>query len=202
MNEIDKIRTYYEPKMIAGQPDYKMLGWESREAQQARFEVLKQNVELCGRKILDVGCGLGNLLEYLECTDTCPEYTGVDILPGMIEKAKAKKLSGTFYCMDIFKEDAFEDRAFNVVYASGIFNLNLGNNREFLLKAVNEFFRLADEAVAFNLLHFKSPDRDDRYSYFDPGEVEHMLETLPFAIREIRIIEHYLENDFTVVCRL
>ena len=78
------IEAYYKPKIGKGLPDFEVLGWESKEAQYMRFEIFTSNVDIKNKKILDVGCGLGNLLEYLIDKGINIEYTGVDILEDII----------------------------------------------------------------------------------------------------------------------
>lgn len=200
MGKSDLIKSFYEPNIGKDMPDYEVLGWESQEAQNGRFEVLVSNVDLQGRKLLDVGCGLGNLLEYLNRKGIQVDYTGVDIYDRMIECASKKGLKANFYCMDIFKTNPFEENSFDVVFTSGIFNINLGNNREFLVYALTRLLRISRCVVAFNLLHHKSPDREERFYYFSPGEVEEILKHAPYKLKKVKIIEGYLLNDFTVIC--
>lgn len=201
MGKIETIRSFYESKMDKGLPDYMVLGWEGPEAQYRRFEVLASHVDLSGMKILDVGCGLGNLLEYLNSRGIAVDYTGVDISEKMIESVRKKKLPGNFLCVDIFKTSAFDRESFDVVFASGIFNINLGNNREFLAEGLDRFFQLSGRFVAFNLLHVNSPDReDDKYYYFTPEEVKEIISGLPHKIKRIEFVEGYLQNDFTAIC--
>lgn len=203
MNKLEVIKTYYETNMAKGLPEYGILGWESEEAQRLRFDVLLNSVELEGMKLLDVGCGTGNLLEYIQSREINVAYTGVDILGKMIEMAKNKKLDGAaFYNVDIFKNNIFHEGSFDVIYASGIFNLNLGNNKEFLLKALGLFTKLSTKAVVFNLLHYASPDREEKYYYFNPDEVIEILNGFSESIKGVKIVEAYLKNDFTVVCSL
>ncbi|NJD02413.1 MAG: methyltransferase domain-containing protein [Ruminiclostridium sp.] len=185
--------------MDQGLPDYDVLGWESKKAQQLRFDMLLDSVSLDGKTLLDIGCGMGNLLEYLNSKGISVKYTGADILKSMIEYAVCKRLNGEFCNVDVFDDGLFADRSFDIVYASGIFNLNLGNNREFLLKAVRKMILMANEAVVFNLLHKDSPDREDRYFYYDPKEVRTLLKDIQ-GIGKVIIKEQYLNNDFTVVC--
>ena len=199
LKKTEKIRTYYESKMGQGLPDYSVLGWESEKAQQLRFDMLLKAVSLDGKSLLDVGCGMGNLLEYLDSKGISVKYTGVDILGSMIEYAECKKLKGEFCCVDVFDGDSFDGRTFDIVYTSGIFNLNLGNNREFLFKALKKMLELADEAVVFNLLHKDSPAREEKYFYYDQEEVSKLLKDFP-GIEKVIINEQYLNNDFTVVC--
>jgi len=201
MNKLEIIKTYYENNMAKGLPEYGILGWESEEAQRLRFDMLLSSVNLEGKALLDVGCGTGNLLEYINSKVISVSYTGVDILDKMIEQAKRKQLKAEFYHMDIFKNNTFGDNAFDVIYASGIFNLNLGNNKSFLKSALELFFRLSSGSVVFNLLHCASPDREDKYYYFHPDEVSEILADFSNVIGKVEFVEAYLKNDFTVVCR-
>ncbi len=203
MKKIKLIQSYYENNMKDSAYDYQVLGWESQEAQEMRFEMLTSNIDLHGKRLLDVGCGLGNLLEHIHKKGLSVEYTGVDVLPEMIERAKRKNLGGDFIHVDIFKQNPFRDKSFDIIYASGIFNLNLGNNREFLNKALELFFKLSTQYVCFNLLHCKSPAKEDTYHYFCPEEALEIIEAACGNCRpEVRIIEEYLKNDFTLMCKI
>jgi ubiquinone/menaquinone biosynthesis C-methylase UbiE len=200
MKRFETIRTYYESNMGKGLPEYSILGWESEDAQNLRFDILASSVELDGKRILDVGCGTGNLLGYLSQKNINVKYTGMDILSSMIEYAKGKKLNGDFYHVDIFKNNIFEKESFDIIYASGIFNLNLQNNAEFLSKALNVFIDLSKEAIVFNLLHIDSPSKENLYYYFSPDDVARILEPISKRLEKVNIIENYLQNDFTVIC--
>ena len=201
MKKLDIIRTYYEANMAKVLPEYGILGWESEEAQRLRFDMLLSAVDLEGMELLDVGCGTGNLLEHIISKGINVRYTGVDILDKMIEIAKHKGLSGEFIHADIFKNRIFEDGSFDVIYTSGIFNLDLGNNIDFLKKAIGLFLDLSRKFVVFNLLHRDSPDREDKYFYSGPDEVAELLEEYSDRIENVQFIEAYLKNDFTVVIR-
>lgn len=198
MKHMEKIREYYEANNVEGYPDYYILGWESEEAQKIRFMQLVSNIDLNGKIILDVGCGTGNLLEYIERRFTGYNYTGIDVLPHMIKRASEKKLNGNFLCIDIFKDNPYSDKSFDVLFSSGIFNLNLGNNQEFLKDAVNLFLKLTRETVAFNLLWDKSDNKESKYFYFSPEEVFRDLNNLYQNSWSISIQKGYLNNDFTV----
>lgn len=202
MKKVEQIKTYYQPKLDKDQPDYKVLGWESHEAQNLRFTVLTDNINLEGKTILDVGCGLGNLFQFIHSKNINVKYTGIDILREMVDRASRNNPDGNFMFLDIFNDNPFTEKSFDVIYTSGIFNLNLGNNKEFLAKAVSLFAKTARDAIVFNLLHIASPDREDRYYYFDPVEVKKIIDDLSLGFRNVEIIEQYLKNDFTVICSL
>lgn len=200
MRKLDIIKNYYGQKLQENLPDFQTLGWESQKAQFDRFRILTDNIELNNHKILDVGCGLGNLLEHLKEVHETPDYTGVDILEEMVAKARIRHPGYKFFHTDLFVENRFSKGEFHTIYSSGIFNINMGNNHDFLKDAIKQFLYLTRQYVLFNLLHYNSPDRDDTYYYFHPDEVVKMIEDINDEnLKSIKIIEHYLQNDFTVI---
>ena len=66
-------------------PEYQVLDWESKEAQELRFKTLIEHFNMESSIILDVGCGLGNLTKYLDNKNIKLYYIGIDIMPEMIE---------------------------------------------------------------------------------------------------------------------
>jgi len=200
MEKLEIIKTYYESKMDKGLQDYEMLGWESEAAQNQRFDVLLSSVNLTGKKLLDVGCGMGNLFQYIKGKGIETHYTGVDILESMITAAKSRNPDAEFHHLDIFKSASFGSGSFDIAYASGIFNIDLGNNKEFLYNALDLLLDLTTEAVVFNLLHVNSHDREEGYSYFHPDDVRGIVERMHGKVKRLNFVEAYLNNDFTVVC--
>jgi trans-aconitate methyltransferase len=156
------------------------------------------NVPVSGKSLLDVGCGLGDLYAYLREKGIVAGYTGVDILEGMIEKARRRYPAGAFLVGNIFDRNFMRKRKFDLIYCSGIFNLKIGDNAALLKRALSIFFALARETVVFNLLDSRSPDKDDRYCYFSQEDVKSLL--LPYDW-DTQFIGDYLPNDFTVICR-
>ncbi len=198
MSHMEEIINYYKRNNVEGYPDYYILGWESEEAQKSRFEELVGVIDLNGANILDVGCGTGNLLEYIGDRFSNYKYTGIDVLPHMIERAKQKGHNGQFYCLDMFKNNPFTTGEFDVIFSSGIFNLNLGNNEEFLEEALRLFTNLSRDVIAFNLLWDKSTDKDNKYFYFSPEEVFRRISAMFGKEWHITVLKGYLNNDFTV----
>jgi len=204
MDRKRRIRSYYESRLEAGRDHFKVLDWASPASQRVRFEVLSENVDLAGKTLLDVGCGLGDLLTYLKDRRIAVDYTGVDISEKLLAAARRAHPEATFLCADIFAEptgaagELFGKDRFDVVFVSGAFNLNLGNNSSFLPRAVGRMMLLASQCVAFNLLHAAAAAAEETYAYYDPDEVLASIRTDGW---QALVIDGYLPNDFTVICR-
>ncbi len=200
---IDKIHDYYKDKIDAQNPDYLIHGWESPSAQLARFNVLVDALsELEHPRILDVGCGVGTLLGYLQSSGSDFSYTGVDLLPEMIDLAKVRHPDGNFLCLDLFKNCPFPEKSFDAIYASGIFNINLKNNKEFILKALSLFSKLANKKIIINLLSDQSPDPEEAYFYSNPDSLLTWINEAKISHLSHNIIGGYLQNDYTLILNL
>jgi SAM-dependent methyltransferase len=196
-SRLHKIRNHYLPRLASKQEHHEMLDWAARETQHRRFDVLRRAVDLDGKGLLDVGCGLGDLLAYLKERQVHVTYTGVDIMDEMIERAGRLHPESEFIRDDIFLDrHALEGRTFDVVYCSGALNLNLENNMAFLADALPTLVKLADEKLVVNFLHVRATISDPTYYHYDPDAVIPLL--TPLA-RDVRLIDDYLENDFTLV---
>lgn len=196
---VSGIYDHYKDNFGKALTNDKILDWESRDAQEIRFSILKDFIlanNLTDITLLDVGCGLADLYDYLVRFDIRSGYTGIDILPEMISLAKQQHPDLQLIAGDIFADDLLPDR-FDVVYSSGIFNIDLGNNYDFLRNAVKRFMSLSKRYVVFNLLADTSLDKEAGYFYFNKQRVETLLSEC--KITDYKIITGYLHNDMSVI---
>lgn len=185
-------------------PDYKVVDWESEEAQNLRFKALIEHFNMSSNVLLDVGCGVGSLAEYIDKNNINLYYIGIDIMPEMVERAKSKKyknINPQFMTMDFFKKTDIKDDV-DYIYTSGIFNLNLGNNEEFLKEAIEAFLLAARKGVCFNLLDISCKEKyGDKYYYYKKDDIllltQDILKKLNLSYK-IHIEDKYLQNDFSV----
>lgn len=185
-------------------PEYQVLDWESKEAQELRFKTLIEYFNMESSILLDVGCGLGNLAEYLDNKNIKLYYIGIDIMPEMIERAKAKtfkNINPQFMSLDFFNNNDIK-KEFDYIYSSGIFNLNLGNNDKFLKDAIKLFLTAARKGVCFNLLDISGKEKyGDKYYYYEKEDIlkttEEILKSLNIKYN-LNISDEYLSNDFSV----
>lgn len=103
-----------------------------------RKKILKLNIKKKNPKILDIGCGLGDSLEYIEN----PVYFGYDISKTYIEHAKKKyKKKGVFLCRNFDQKEIKKLPKFDYILLIGILHhltnaqiLNLLSNIKKTLK--------------------------------------------------------------------
>ncbi|MFA4944014.1 MAG: class I SAM-dependent methyltransferase [Lentisphaeria bacterium] len=202
MSRRQRIFDHYGPRVHPERPSHEILDWASAEAQHARFDALIRALRPLAAAspepltLLDVGCGLADLFTHLRRAGLAVAYTGCDITPGVLAEARRRQPAAQLVHGDPFSEALFPPAAFAVVYASGVFNLDLGNNHDFLAEAVPRLFQLARRLLAINLLHVRSPHHYPHCHYYDPETVRARFATLPCTIR---LDDSYLPNDFTLL---
>jgi SAM-dependent methyltransferase len=173
------------------------LDWGSEKTQKLRFSILTQIDNLNKQKILDLGCGQGDLLYYLKNNNIECSYTGYDITPRMIEVAKKRFPEAQLEVKDILDElnPLTSLPQFDYVLASGLFYLRKIEPLFYLKTIVNRMFLLCNKGVAFNSLSDCSAHKNTGEFYAKPAEILSIcLELTPYVV----LRHEYLSNDFTV----
>lgn len=172
--------------------------WGSRESQELRFRVLLGALGArigAGTRILDVGCGQGDLLAYLQKQHPGVAYEGIDITPAMIEVAQRRFPDANFRCADLLADAPAETPRYDLVLASGIFYMRQSAPLDHMLSMARRFFALSCNAVAFNSLSAYATNQDRGEFYADPADVVRACR----AITPWVTLRHdYHPRDFTV----
>ena len=179
-------------------PEAASVGWGSRASQQLRFTVLAGVGLRRGDRVLDVGCGKGDLLEWLEEAGLEVDYTGLDVTPAMVEACRARFPGRAFHVGTLADLPAGLRPPFDVVLASGLFYLRQHRPLAFMEETVRDMFAACRRAAAFNSLSTWAADREGDEFHADP------LETLRWCRRltpHVVLRHDYKENDFTVYLR-
>jgi SAM-dependent methyltransferase len=194
----ETVRRHYEQRVDPDRPGYDIADWADAASQHARFEVLIKHAELAGRALLDVGCGTGDLWAFLAERKIETDYLGVDFAEKVVAEARRRHPAGHFKTIDVFAPGTMAGRQFDVVFASGVFNLAFGDARESLPARIARLLGLARKTVVFNLLHARAAVHYGYCIYWEPAHVLDILAGLPC---QAELIDDYLPNDFTIVCR-
>lgn len=200
MKKKQTIINHYKPRISTAESHYDILDWANEESQHTRFSVLANNIELGGKSLLDIGCGLCDLWDFLNTKNITPIYTGVDIVCEMVQQAASLHPDIEIQCADLFKEslpEGWENRKFDVVFCSGMLNLDLGNSQNFTSFAIKRMAELSREYIVFNLLHHRAENKYPHCVYHDPKKILSIARKLG----QPKLIDNYLPNDFTIIVK-
>lgn len=173
MNELDKQRIIarYDRRLTEHPDDDSLVlatGADGRHAM--ALQCLVDVGVFSGSSLLDVGCGLGALYDHLLAQNVTCDYTGYDINPQLIERARIRHPDATFEVRDILHDP---HPNFDFIVSSSSFNLSLEHedNYEFIERMLMVMYEHAQRAVAVDFMtsyvDFKKPDA----FYYEPERV-------------------------------
>lgn len=191
---IKKNVKYYDKRVEKYGNSHLSLNWGSKESQLKRFEILSLIGNLHQKKVLDFGCGLGDLYSWFKENKNELNYTGIDISPEMIKQASSRFPEGQFLIQDIFSVPLQED-FFDYILMSGIFTYT---NKFFFERCIELLFPKCKIGLGFNLLgEFDKSDKGNENYEFSQS----LEQTLIFCnkiTKKIVFHDDYHPRDFTV----
>jgi SAM-dependent methyltransferase len=171
-----------------------MATQSSAEGQRMRFDQLTRIADLSGCSVLDLGCGIADFYPILIEKFAGLKYTGIDLVPEMIEYARATYPAASFQCRDVLQNPLEE--TFDYVLISGMFNNAIPGATDFLKSMISTAFTCARRGLAFNFISTYVNSVDDGMAYHDPAEI------LSFCInrlsRKAALFHHYGRCDVSV----
>ena len=179
-----------------GLNSHQALGWRKKNEQLLRFKMLIEPNKLNDCSVLDIGCGTGDLLEYLISNNIYCEYTGIDQIKDFItlagEKFKvhnnASFLWGNFWTADLGKYD--------YVLASGALSYR-NADPNFIYKMIAHLFSLCNHTFAFNLLK-KTNLKNGGLVAYNKNEI---LEFCKKLSSTVILKDNYIINDYTITMK-
>ena len=194
---LPKLREVFVPAVNDPEP-WRAVRWGSMELQVARLEVMADIVwnAQWTFTILDVGCGLGALVDHLELDYQKSAYHGIDIVEESIVAAK-HKFKGIPKVAFETHDLRDEPRPADAVIASGTFTIS---NDEIFWSMLDAMWESAKVLMAFNVKSTWAPDdcaSAGGISYLrDPAET--LKECRERYTRNLKLDCSYLDHDFTI----
>ena len=171
--------------------------WDDQQTQYLRFFELVKTFDLSdqNKTVLDVGCGNGELLKFLNFLGFRGQYFGVDINQKLINQAKGQFGPERFTLTDIMVDTI--DRKFDYVVMSGLFNTNVGQSMDWINDFTKKMFSLTKDTLSFNAVSTHVSYHDDEIFYIAPEEM------LRFCIENlsprVTLTHHNLPYNYTVI---
>ncbi|MGA9141537.1 MAG: class I SAM-dependent methyltransferase [Methanocella sp.] len=155
--------------------DPRSLGW-IEGTQETRFRVLAAIGDLEGSSVLDVGCGFGDLYEYLCRNGISVDYTGVDMNPDFVEIARERHPDARFIVADF--EEAKIDGRFDWAFESGVFNYKVSDHQAFVGNMVRKMFKAVRKGIAIDFLNNRGSFFSAGLYHPDPADLYHFCSKL------------------------
>ena len=169
-----------------------------RGRQILRFDALTQHFSGNSFSVLDYGCGLGHLKEYLDQRFSKYDYYGVDLVPEFVNTVAVKYPDASIHLIKSYKEVS---TPIDHVVISGTFNIIDDINRavyvEQVYSSLKHLFGLARVSLAVNFM-------TDRVDFMQPHALHMNVEMMANFMRRnlsprLRVDESYMPYEFTLV---
>ena len=192
------IKSFYNNNYDEYTNSIKTIGWSNKNDQNLRFSKLIQNLELNKKKILDVGCGFGDLFFFLEkkYKKKNINYTGIDISNKIINHTKKiiknktnkpKLVCGNFYGLKMKKYD--------IILSSGSMSLNINLGYNDLEKMLRKMFNDCNYCITLNFLSSYSDYQLKKNQHFSPEKIFKIAKKIS---KKVNLIHDYDLYEFTV----
>lgn len=163
--------TRYEKRLKERGYSPETLGWGANGRQEVRFSVLAElALQDHSSSVLDVGCGFADLYDFLTLHGWRGRYTGVDIVPGLLDIARERHPG-----IDVREADITDTRLvideYDFAISSGVFNAALpsGTNEAHVETALKRMMQLSRQATCVDFLSSYVDFRKPGAHHTDPG---------------------------------
>jgi trans-aconitate methyltransferase len=165
----------------------------SLSALETRYKVLSEVCNLDGLRILEVGCGFGDLGVYLRKKFPTIRYVGIDLSSRMVEEARRCHPDLEFRLGNVLELN--EEEHFDVVMAQGVFYLLCEKPEEKAQALIQKMFSLSTKAVAFSAISSWATRKTAEEFYMNPSQALDWCGALTSSV----VLRHdYLPNDVAV----
>jgi SAM-dependent methyltransferase len=173
------------------------LGWGAHGRQEVRFSVLAEfALRDPQSSVLDVGCGFCDLYDFLATRGWRGRYSGIDIVPGLLEVAKQRHPGIDVRELDITGDISLLHE-YDFVIASGAFNAALpsGDNRTHIEAALKNMHQCSRRATCVDFLSEYVEFQKQGAFHTDPGWA---LATAKKLTRRVLLRHDYMPYEFAL----
>lgn len=156
---------HYEKCFETYGDNYKGVDWPNEEDAMKRYKVMLDIISFdayfsersAAPSVLDFGCGLGHMYEYMKMNKINVSYTGLDMSSVFIGKCREKFPELDFITMDLLqcKDDCLSLR-YDYVILNGVFTEKRELSYEEMLKyfkrLIKRVYKICNYGVAFNVM--------------------------------------------------
>lgn len=175
----------------------KSLLWQSKKAAEQRYIQAVSDISLTGKTILDIGCGFGGIIPFLQKKTKNFEYEGVDIIPEFVEEAQRLYPKFKFYNLNYFLNPI--QKHYDIIFCIGAIHSNVKNNMNFRKRAIKTMFDHTDEILVFTLAGSYPQKKTARKSNVWFADSCEILKFCSGLSQKYILRSHYNKREFTIV---
>ena len=162
----DDIGTHYRRLLAEHGDSPQAVQYSCIQSQERRFELLADIGDLRYKRILDFGCGTGQLGSYLERNGIEIEYFGTDIVQEFLTLCRSKFPKGHFE-----EFSRLSQMNFDYIFIGGVFNNKMANNQAFYQETIRKLFPMCRLGISFNMMSAYVDYQDSALFYEYPENV-------------------------------
>ena len=166
--------------------------------QDIRFQALTKNIsEKGGFSVLDYGCGLAHMKEYLDYRYENVSYMGADMLKIFIDAAKSKYPESSFYHVRSPEEIS---ECGDYVFSSGVFNMlytkDPKEHRDLVFNIISSLFERTNKFLSVNFMSDAVDFRQENSYHQNVEEIYHYV--FKNLSRRLLVDCSYMPYEFTI----
>jgi SAM-dependent methyltransferase len=200
---LSEVAAYYASKLQAHGSTPQGVDWNGVDSHETRHRQFLRLLDgAVDASLIDLGCGFGDFLRFLRAEGYRGRFTGYDIAPEMIEKAR--EMYGETEDRQ-WRIGAEPDAAADFAISSGIFNVkgDVPNAvwARYVRQTLDVLAGAGRRGFAFNVLSLSSdPERRRPNLYYaDPADM--LAYCLSRYGRSVALLQDYGLYEFTIVVR-
>lgn len=189
---------FYSQRFIEEGVSINSVGWKNEETQLLRFSKLLQDIDIENKTILDIGCGLGDLIPFLKLKCKTFNYIGIDICHEFIEHCKKTYINDkncSFLVVDPIEFCNSQQYDFDIAIASGTFTYKTSNTEDYTNSALTRIIETTKLSFCFNMLSNSVDYTLEKNTHYDKDIIGEFVAS--FTDR-YRILDDYPLYEFTV----
>jgi SAM-dependent methyltransferase len=201
----DRLRQRYSQRLAEFGRDPRTLGWDTDAHQRLRFAVAAANVAMGDKRVLDVGCGFADFLDYLKSRPASwpRAYCGIDINPEFVKICSEAHPDAQFMLGNILIDEV---PSADIVAMFGLLNLRFHefDNLVFARRMIERSFECADEALVVDMLSSRIDSAyppEDFVFYYDPVEMFEFALSLTPSVRLVHDYKSIPQREFMLIMR-
>lgn len=185
MNNFEKINAdFFNSNCEKYKLNWQACGYVDEFMQDVYYHSIFKNVNKKFESVLDIGCGQGDLLNFIRRNACKAQYTGIDVSSKMIDKCSRLYTSGSFYNKSFLE---YEDKTFDIILSVGAFNLRVSKDDakqlDYLKLNIKKMYDNCEMGCFLTLLSkYGNQNIEDELFYYEPTKLMEFCLNLTSAV--------------------